>query len=161
MEKPANRDEEDRVPLFRDFWILTVTVKTESYVIIFDLGNSQLWGITAPCWTEEGTNLRLVGDICRLVRAEVGRLVPSVMGAVGNLRDHLHCEFQDPVCLWQGCEYTPSHASRRSSGRNPGLWAQTAHQCPALYPWKCPLFFLISNIKNLFFSECKNDSWFV
>lgn len=99
MEKPANRDEEDRVPLFRDFWILRVTVKTESYVIIFDLGNSQLWGITAPGWTEEGTNLRLVGDICRLVRAEVGRLVPSVMGAVGNLRDHLHCEFQDPVCL--------------------------------------------------------------
>ncbi|KAK2496799.1 hypothetical protein MC885_012496, partial [Smutsia gigantea] len=59
MEKPANRDEDDRVPLVRDFWILTVTVKTESDVIIFDLGNSQLWGMTGQGWTEEGTNLGL------------------------------------------------------------------------------------------------------
>lgn len=70
---------------------------TEFNVIIFDSVNSQLWGMSGPGWTEEVTNLGMESDICSEVKAEVGRLVPS-MSAKGNVEGHLNCKIcQDPV----------------------------------------------------------------
>lgn len=100
MEKARRTDMKwEKVPLSRGFWkpvslipSHTLTLRTEFDVIGFDSVNSQLWGLSGPGWIEESTNLGMESDICSWVKAEVGRLVPSVISAKGNLKGHLNCE---------------------------------------------------------------------